>query len=388
MAISLSGWIERRVIQPEKTSQPEPLISDQVLNGLTLRLAACHHLAVDLPTVLTWLQRQLPATYTAIEGSCLCLALRMSQAHSLTLVTPSGITLTVDQATAMEAALTTRYRRTDDLVNGSREIPSQRQLPCWPHPLYAQQLTLDKKAEAWLLLPGGWPQNPFFEPLRRAFMEGLKICLAHHQHLEQAVEEERRDYAAGLHDTIAQELGYLRLRTSRLEKACRQLAPELETLASDIHLQTQRTYRQTRELITTARLTLEDDSLHLGLVRTVEEFEQLSGLVFELDNRAQPEGLSRQTAIQVLLIVREALSNSVRHSHASHVRIQLFPQVKGELLVRVDDNGRGIISEDAGSGSFGLGIMHERAQKIGGHLHVRSLSSGGTRVELIVTDDR
>nr|WP_273424506.1 hypothetical protein [Halomonas sp.] len=126
MAISLSGWIERRVIQPEKTSQPEPLISDQVLNGLTLRLAACHHLAVDLPTVLTWLQRQLPATYTAIEGSCLCLALRMSQAHSLTLVTPSGITLTVDQATAMEAALTTRYRRTDDLVNGSREIPSQR----------------------------------------------------------------------------------------------------------------------------------------------------------------------------------------------------------------------------------------------------------------------
>lgn len=134
MAISLSGWIERRVIQPEKTSQPEPLISDQVLNGLTLRLAACHHLAVDLPTVLTWLQRQLPATYTAIEGSCLCLALRMSQAHSLTLVTPSGITLTVDQATAMEAALTTRYRRTDDLVNGSREIPSQRQLPCWPHP--------------------------------------------------------------------------------------------------------------------------------------------------------------------------------------------------------------------------------------------------------------
>ena len=238
------------------------------------------------------------------------------------------------------------------------------------------------------MLPGGWPQNPFFEPLRRAFMEGLKICLAHHQHLEQAVEEERRDYAAGLHDTIAQELGYLRLRTSRLEKACRQLAPELETLASDIHLQTQRTYRQTRELITTARLTLEDDSLHLGLVRTVEEFEQLSGLVFELDNRAQPEGLSRQTAIQVLLIVREALSNSVRHSHASHVRIQLFPQVKGELLVRVDDNGQGIISEDAGSGSFGLGIMHERAQKIGGHLHVGSLSSGGTRVELIVTDDR
>ena len=120
------------------------------------------------------------------------------------------------------------------------------------------------------------------------------------------------------------------------------------------------------------------------LIRSVKEFEQRSGLVFELDNRAQSGYLSKRVAIQVLLIVREALSNSVRHAHATHVRIQLLPKNQGGLLVRVDDNGWGIVQGDDSKASFGLDIMRERALRIDGHLNVGPLSGGGTRVELIV----
>lgn len=375
MAISLSGWIERWVAQPEKASSPEPLMSSHNLHELTLRIAACEHVSDDLSAVLGWVQAHLTPGYTAASETGLCLALSVSPAQ-LTLIMPPGVTLDQEQASAVDYLLSAEYVETEQWL----------QLPSWPQPMYARRLLPQgENSAAWLLLPGRWGHEPLaqtIEPLRRALSDGLRICLAHQRQREAAIEKERREYAAELHDTIAQELGFLRLRTSRLEKACRQPMPELKALATDIHLQTQRAYRQTRELISSARVTLEDSSLNLELMRSVEEFEQRSGLVFELDNRAQPGHLSKRVAIQVLLIVREALSNSVRHAHATHVRIQLLPRHPGGLLVRVDDNGSGIVQGNDSKASFGLDIMRERALRIDAHLKVGPLASGGTRVEL------
>ena len=64
MAISLSGWIERWVAQPEKASSPEPLMSSHNLHELTLRIAACEHVSDDLSAVLGWVQAHLtPVQY-------------------------------------------------------------------------------------------------------------------------------------------------------------------------------------------------------------------------------------------------------------------------------------------------------------------------------------
>jgi two-component system nitrate/nitrite sensor histidine kinase NarX len=55
-----------------------------------------------------------------------------------------------------------------------------------------------------------------------------------------------------------------------------------------------------------------------------------------------------------------------------------------KLRVSVEDDGRGV---EAGSargdgGHYGLDIMRERAQRIGGDLEIRSVPSKGTRVRL------
>jgi two-component system nitrate/nitrite sensor histidine kinase NarX len=100
--------------------------------------------------------------------------------------------------------------------------------------------------------------------------------------------------------------------------------------------------RQVRELITSARLTMDGRSLRQALADSVAEFSRRCIIVFELDNRLADDALSPETELQILQIMREALANAVRHSHARHVRIELRQTQDGEVSVSVEDDGIGL----------------------------------------------
>jgi signal transduction histidine kinase len=87
---------------------------------------------------------------------------------------------------------------------------------------------------------------------------------------------------------------------------------------------------------------------------------------------------------QIYLITREALLNSLRHSQATklEVEIQYSPR---KLRVTVRDNGMGIDPQLLHSGRkshWGLTVMRERAVNIGAHLRIWSKPGGGTQVDL------
>jgi two-component system sensor histidine kinase DesK len=73
------------------------------------------------------------------------------------------------------------------------------------------------------------------------------------------------------------------------------------------------------------------------------------------------------------LIVREAVTNIVRHAHASHCRITLERNAVRTALL-VEDDGRGGIRQE-GSGLRG---MRERVESLGGSFHIAS--EDGTRL--------
>jgi signal transduction histidine kinase len=359
-------------------------LEERFLHALALRTAACSDVERDLPLALGTLQNHLSQRYTVPVR--LCLALGLPQAPKLTLVAPPDLAIPA----ALNAAVDYQLRP------GDQQQRACISLHCfggrWPIPA----LRLGEPAESpdgWLLLltplPGldGDSLAHRLAPLCQALKEGLSLCLAQQQRLHEAIEQERREFAAELHDSLSQELGYLRLLTARLEQASPPAEDPLAERIAAVHGQTQRVYRQTRELINSARITLADGDLPTALARTVAEFEQRSGLVYELDDRTASRHLPKATALQVLLIIREALCNSVRHAHASHVRIQLLPHADGGLRVRVDDNGQGLSLSRAGQASFGLSIMRERARKIGACLHLGERPGGGTRVELRLDDE-
>lgn len=194
---------------------------------------------------------------------------------------------------------------------------------------------------------------------------------------------ERGMLARELHDSVAQQLGYLQIRSSRLQQvlADPQQREQADAMVDDLRDTLRTLQRQVRELISSARLTMDGRTLRQALEASVAEFSRCSSCVFSLDNRLPGHALPAESELQVLQIVREALANVVRHSHARQVWIRLWPSAGGGA-VEVCDDGVGLPQHLPSSGHFGLHIMHERAAAIGAELRIEPASAGGTRVLL------
>jgi two-component system, NarL family, sensor histidine kinase UhpB len=94
--------------------------------------------------------------------------------------------------------------------------------------------------------------------------------------------------------------------------------------------------------------------------------------------------LGRQESVALFRIAQEALTNVVRHAHASAVRIHLR-QAARHFKLTIHDNGRGISqAELSDARSIGLLGMRERAQMVGGRLEVTGRRGHGTTVTVTI----
>ncbi len=248
----------------------------------------------------------------------------------------------------------------------------------------------DTGLQLWILAPSPssgmtshWRQ--LLHDLGQAAREGLDLRLTQEQALLAQRQEIQQTLAASLHDSVAQQLCYLCLQSGRLEQQAGQLSTEeLGIRLSELRNQTRQAYRQTRELISSARIRLQH-SLEQELQCAIAEFERHSGLIFELDNRLAGRYLPEPVSVELLLILREALSNAVRHAHARRVSIQLLPHNGRGFHIRIEDDGQGLPAQ-RNLDSFGLGIMEERARRIGARFQLSSTPGQGTCIELIAEE--
>jgi DNA-binding NarL/FixJ family response regulator/anti-sigma regulatory factor (Ser/Thr protein kinase) len=97
---------------------------------------------------------------------------------------------------------------------------------------------------------------------------------------------------------------------------------------------------------------------------------------------------SQDVEIQLLRVIQEALTNVRKHAGVDKARL-LFTQHANEVQVVIEDDGVGFeVVQPAGEatksdkGHFGLTIMRERAESVGGRLEVRSGPGEGTCIIL------
>ena len=126
------------------------------------------------------------------------------------------------------------------------------------------------------------------------------------------------------------------------------------------------------------------------LAQSFSTIQQELAIQPEIDFRVivdgQPRALHPLLRDEFYRIGREALLNAFRHSRATSVEVELAYAPKG-LRMFIRDNGCGIDPEIVQSGRerhWGLPGMRERAEKIGGQLHVWSSAAAGTEIELSV----
>lgn len=213
-------------------------------------------------------------------------------------------------------------------------------------------------------------------------MADEKSALADSAH-KAAVIEERQRLARDLHDAVSQQLFAL---TMMSEAAVKQLEknPEVakrqikEVAAAALKAQT-----EMRALLLHLRpIDLSGEPLTTGIHKLVQELKEKSNMQFEVYmDDSLPLSASKEE--QIFRIVQEALSNILRHAHATKVNLT-FTERKNELFIHIADDGDGF---DVGEysnrkTSYGLKTMRERSEEIGGTFSVKSIEQEGTYVDI------
>lgn len=80
---------------------------------------------------------------------------------------------------------------------------------------------------------------------------------------------------------------------------------------------------------------------------------------------------------------KEALNNIIRHSGATKVKV-IFSESRGNLQIRVSDDGRGLEQASGGGAHHGLAGMRERLLRLGGRCEITSSPGSGTTVTFII----
>ncbi len=376
-------WLHSWLNQGGTTASHRP---DPDYTGLALELSGCRN-GQEMVPVLASIQQRVRSIFFDCSESDVCLLLPGTASDHLECVAAREFSGTLQQALREHIGQVQAQPVTE------HQLPEILYVPEVPKGALLVQGLQCGSQTAWLAMYF----RGFHPPAQRvayltsglcdALTRGLEIYLRHRASVQDAVREERAVQAAELHDSMAQVLGYLRMRTARLQSLCHnELGSDEQAIrdyADDLASQTLFAYRQMRELISTSRLCLKEETLDRAIASATEELEQHSGIVFELDNRCPQLELSQEQLIQLSYIARESLTNIVRHSHATHARV-LVSQKHQRLRMRIEDNGQGILPDQARADSFGLKIMQERARRIGARLSVTPLRQGGTRVELIL----
>ena len=204
------------------------------------------------------------------------------------------------------------------------------------------------------------------------------------QHEFALVIAERARVSREIHDTLLQSLGAIGL--------------ELETIASQLDPSQQVPQRRAAAAARGCRATrcakranrswsfARRGSIARDLVEALRDLaaktKSAEGVQLAVAVSGQPRRCSAETEEQLLRIGQEAVSNAVRHGRATKIEVAL-DYGQDALSLRVSDDGAGFVPTgypvDTGA-HWGSMNMKERAERIGGHVHISSEPGHGTAV--------
>lgn len=198
----------------------------------------------------------------------------------------------------------------------------------------------------------------------------------------EATNIERKRIARDLHDTLGQNISYLRLKLDQItgEDALHEISMirgELERMrdiADVAYLQVRNTLAELQP----------DTQLDLpGAMRELlTQVSRRAGFEPVFEMRGQPKPLSTNNRRQLLFIFREVMNNIEKHARAQNVVVSLIWDA-GSVDLEIHDDGRGFHTNDTGqTGHYGMEIMQERAREIGANFQINSIPGEGTCISL------
>ncbi len=197
--------------------------------------------------------------------------------------------------------------------------------------------------------------------------------------------EEREKMGRDLHDGFGQVLGFVNVQAQAAQtllennksEAAKENLQRIVQVAQDAHI-------DLRHYILGLRDSAKSHRSFFGVLQeSLRAFSQAWDIetIFSPSQHTLPI-FPETVEDQLLHIIQEALVNIRKHAVAKRVEV-LITSFSDEIVFIISDNGHGFVPQDAPGAEekhFGLRIMHERAEQVGGRLEIRSVIGQGTRV--------
>jgi two-component system sensor histidine kinase DesK len=194
----------------------------------------------------------------------------------------------------------------------------------------------------------------------------MRLGLAHDQieHLAKVAERER--IARDLHDVLGHTLSVVVLKSELAGKLMGSDAERARREIGEVEQIARKALAEVREAIRGYRA----DGLSAEIARARRTLDA-AGVSLE----CQAQGIRLEPAEESVLslVLREAITNILRHAGATSCRLEVAADDRRTVL-RVEDNGRGHIKREGN----GLRGMRERVEALGGQLEIDSRQ--GTRL--------
>ena len=197
-------------------------------------------------------------------------------------------------------------------------------------------------------------------------------------------EAERRALTTELHDRVGQNLTGLSINLQNMKALLSQEeAQELASKFDDAQALVEDTTRQIRAIMAELYLPeLEDYGLAAALETYAERAASRGNLELITDLPDLDPALPMDVRVALFRAAQEAISNVLKHADATQLEISLHGN-NGRVHLRVEDDGKGFDPNTASqkeAQTWGLKIMHERIESIGGTVQIDSEPGEGTRV--------
>jgi len=193
-------------------------------------------------------------------------------------------------------------------------------------------------------------------------------------------EREQRRIGQDLHDGLCQHLAGIELMSQVLEHKLARRSKAAAVRAGDIAKNVREAIRHTRLLARgLSPVTLESEGLMSALQELALNTRDIFGVACKLDCDPPVPMSDYAAATHLFRLAQEAVSNAIKHGRAKRILIQLKVE-RGQVILRVIDNGAGFPARITKSKGMGLQIMQSRVGMIGGTLSIERNGGGGTNV--------
>ncbi|MDQ1493579.1 MAG: hypothetical protein QOG69_62 [Actinomycetota bacterium] len=206
------------------------------------------------------------------------------------------------------------------------------------------------------------------------------------EHAQRRASDERLAIARDLHDVLAHQVAVISVQSGvalhLLDDHPEQARPAL-TAIREASSEVLRELRGVLELLRAGEAATRQPSPGLGRIDELVSSTGLAGVPVTKLVEGEPVDVPDVVGMAAYRIVQEALTNVVRHADAS-AAVVILDYRPGELVVQVDDDGRGPKPATLALGGSGLLGMRERVAALDGTLEAGFGPRGGFRVRAIL----